>query len=386
MQQTHRILVIDDDGLTRELLSRTLGRYGYEVVQSADGSHALGLVEQERPALVVSDYEMPGFTGADFCRRVRNHADFEIASLPIILLTAHTGEEHEVECLEAGANDFVSKPVNAQVLRARIETQIRLHDLQAEMRRQTAELQAWRDTHERDLEAAQITQQAILPARPPILPGWDVAAEYRPVIHVGGDIYDWTRLSTWEWLFWVADATGHGASAALMTTLTKLVFRHATSEAALPSEILAAVNADVFGALRGKSFMTAACCSLEPETGRLRFSGSGHPPLIIRRADGRTEMLASQSPPVGILARHQVSDTDAVLEPGDVALLYTDGLYSGLGRDVAQRTPDSLLEELPQPRGTAADFLRDLMGNLSRGMEKPLFPDDIAAIAILRKG
>jgi phosphoserine phosphatase RsbU/P len=264
-----RILVIDDDRLTRQLLTRTLEREGFEVVESADGREALQLIENARPSLIVSDYEMPEFTGAQLCEIVRRHQDPEMADLPIILLTAHAGEEHEVECLQAGANDFVSKPVNTAVLRARIDTQLRLHALRAQLQQQNAELEEWRRSHELDLQAAQITQQAILPPRPPQVEGWETAAHYQPVIQVGGDMYDWQRLSDGGWIFWIADATGHGASAALLTTLTKLVFRHAVSESeAEPAQILKAANDGFFSVLKGNSFMTAACLAVHPVSGR----------------------------------------------------------------------------------------------------------------------
>ena len=143
------------------------------------------------------------------------------------MLTGMGGEEQEVFCLEAGASDFVTKPVNPAVLKARIDTQLRLSNLRRQLERQNQELADWRAELERDLEAARATQQTIIPQPLPALPGWDMAAHYQPVIQVGGDIYDWLRLPDGRGFFWIADATGHGASAALLTALAKLLFRHA---------------------------------------------------------------------------------------------------------------------------------------------------------------
>src|SRR4051812_39685481 len=208
------ILLIDDDRFARDTLARLLERQGFTCAVSNDGREALQLLESARPSLVLCDYEMPEFTGAEVCELIRKHSNPELASLPIILLTAHAGEQPEVESLEAGANDFVTKPVNMAVLRARIDTHLRLHALRRQLEAQKAELEDWRRNHELDLEAAQITQRAILPVRLPAVGGWDVAAEFQPVIQVGGDMYDWIRLPNDRWLFWIADATGHGASAA----------------------------------------------------------------------------------------------------------------------------------------------------------------------------
>ena len=146
------------------------------------------------------------------------------------MLTGHVGEESEIRCLKAGADDFVTKPINLAVLRARIETQLRLRSMREQLQQQNDELEAWRRNLERDLAAARLTQQSLIPQKPPRLPGWQLAACYRPVIQVGGDIYGWLRMTDGRILFWIADATGHGASAALLTTLAKLLFHHGTVE------------------------------------------------------------------------------------------------------------------------------------------------------------
>ena len=203
------------------------------------------------------------------------------------MLTGHGGEESEVLCLEAGADDFVTKPINQAVLRARIETQLRLRSMREQLQQQNDELEAWRTNLERDLEAARLTQQSLIPQKPPQLEGWEVAAAYRPVIQVGGDIYGWLRMADGRTLFWIADATGHGASAALLTTLAKLLFHHGSVEHTQPAAIMRAVNNDFRSIFGARSFMTAMCVALDPETGRASVVGAGHPPLLVTRAKRR---------------------------------------------------------------------------------------------------
>ena len=140
------------------------------------------------------------------------------------MLTGDGGEESEVHCLEAGANDFVTKPIRLPVLRARIETQLRLQSLRRQLQEQNDELEAWRENLEGDLAAARLTQRSLIPQQPPQLPGWEVATVYRPVIQVGGDIYGWLKLMDRRTLFWIADATGHGAAAALLDHLGEVAF------------------------------------------------------------------------------------------------------------------------------------------------------------------
>src|SRR5260370_8680691 len=96
--------------------------------------------------------------------------------------------------------------------------------MRRQLERQNNELEEWRRNLERDLAAARLTQQSLIPQKPPELAGWEVADCYRPVIQVGGDIYGWLRVPDGRILFWIADATGHGASAAPLTTRAKSLF------------------------------------------------------------------------------------------------------------------------------------------------------------------
>src|SRR5882724_11465806 len=257
-----RILVADDDATSRKLLTRILTRAGFTCTEAPDGIEALKQLHDDAPSLLLLDYDMPGMNGAEVLKQLRRDGNAIVAQIPAIMLTGHGGEESEVLCLEAGADDFVTKPINTAVLRARIETQLRLRSMREQLQEQNDELEAWRRNLERDLSAARLTQQSLIPHKPPKLSGWDIATCFRPVIQVGGDIYGWLRMRDDRFLFWIADATGHGASAALITTLTKLLFHHGTTERDTPAAIMQGVNSDFRSIFGARSFMTAMCVAL----------------------------------------------------------------------------------------------------------------------------
>jgi serine phosphatase RsbU (regulator of sigma subunit) len=379
-----RILVADDDATSRKLLLRILTRAGFTCTEAPDGIAALKELHDNPPSLLLLDYDMPGMNGAEVLKQLRHDGNAIIAQIPAIMLTGHGGEESEVLCLEAGADDFVTKPINDAVLRARIDTQLRLRSMRSQLQKQNDELEAWRQNLERDLEAARLTQQSLIPQKPPMLPGWDIAACYQPVIQVGGDIYGWLRMADSRTLFWIVDATGHGASAALLTTLAKLLFHHGTAENNEPTEIMEAVNNDFRSIFGARSFMTAMCVALEATTGRASVVGAGHPPLLVARAGGRTESIASSAPPLGLLERSEFVEEVVGLEPGDAFLLYTDGIY-GSGHGENPHLSAKRLAESLQPIAESAQALLDRVANCTGTRdngEEP--PDDVAAIAVRR--
>jgi sigma-B regulation protein RsbU (phosphoserine phosphatase) len=300
------------------------------------------------------------------------------------MLTGHGGEESEVLCLEAGADDFVTKPINAAVLRARIETQLRLRSMRHQLQQQNDELEEWRRNLERDLAAARLTQQSLIPQKPPELAGWEIADCYRPVIQVGGDIYGWLRVRDGRTLFWIADATGHGASAALLTALAKLLFHHGSAEHDAPAALMKAVNDDFRSIFGARSFMTAMCVALDPTTGRASVVGAGHPPLLISRHDGTSETIPSVAPPLGLVERAQFSETIIDLARGDGFLLYSDGLF-GVPRDEQGRlTPQRLAKMLDSTAPSAEALLTRLLNQTASDHDNQIKPDDVTAIVVRR--
>lgn len=379
-----RILVADDDATSRKLLTRILTRAGFDCAEAPDGIEALKLLRADPPSLLLLDYDMPGMDGAEVLKQLRRDGNAAVAQIPAIMLTGHGGEESEVLCLEAGADDFVTKPINDAVLRARIDTQLRLRSMRSQLQEQNDELEAWRRNLERDLEAARLTQQSLIPQKPPVLPGWDIAACYRPVIQVGGDIYGWLRMADGRTLFWIADATGHGASAALLTTLAKLLFHHGTAEHNQPAEIMEAVNNDFRSIFGARSFMTAMCVALDATTGRASVVGAGHPPLLVARSGGRTESIPSSAPPLGLLEHSEFIEASVDLDPGDAFFLYTDGIY-GSAHEENPRLSSSRLAEMLQPLAENAQVLLDrVIDQTAIHDEGKVPPDDVAAIAVRR--
>src|SRR5438874_1719717 len=378
------ILVVDDDALSRRLLAQLLTAAGYKCLVCEDGSKALQIIHAKPPSLLLLDFDMPGLNGAEVLTRLRSDPDPGVAQIPVVMLTAHGSEQSEVSCLQAGADDFVTKPVNAAVLRARIETQLRLRSMRRQLEQQNDELENWRRDLERDLAAARLTQQSLIPQKPPALLGWEVATCYRPVIQVGGDIYGWLRMKDGRILFWIADGTGHGAAAALLTTLAKLLFHHGSVEHDTPAHVMEAVNHDFRSIFGGRSFMTAMCVAVDPATGRATVVGAGHPPVLIARQGGGTGSIASVAPPLGLIEHPEFTETTVDLDSGDAFLLYTDGLFGAAKGERLRLTPQLLEKMLDRSAPNAEALLRGILNQAVPENGQDALPDDLAALAVRR--
>lgn len=382
MQDAPQILIVDDETTSRELLARALISAGFTCRQSDHALQALRITHEERPTVILLDYKMPELDGLEMLKRIRGHADPKIAQIPVIMMTG--SDENEVLCLEAGADDFVTKPINIAVLRARIETQLRLGSMRLQLQKQTDEAEAGRLNLERDLDAARLTQQSLIPQALPAIGGWDIATCHQPLIQVGGDIYGWLRLKDDRYLFWIADAAGHGAAAALLTTLAKLLFHHASLEHDTPAAIMRAVNNDFRGTFRGRSFMTAMAVALDPASGKVSVCGAGHPPLLVTRFGHGTETISSSAPPLG-LAEQDFGETIVDLARGDSFVLYTDGLFGGEKDDQPLSTPTQLAGALNPFSSSAQNLLSQLLNRARSGGDTVEPSDDVAAVVVRRE-
>ncbi len=147
-----RVLVVDDTPQNVKLLADILGAKGFVAITAASGEEALAKLAAERPDLVLLDVMMPGLSGYDVCRRIR--AEPATALLPVVLVTSLDPHQERVKGIEAGADDFLSKPIHQAELLARVRSLLRIKALQDEVRRQADQLREWNATLEERVQAA----------------------------------------------------------------------------------------------------------------------------------------------------------------------------------------------------------------------------------------
>ena len=146
----HKVLVVDDTPMNVKLLADLLGVKGYMVITAASGLEALEKVEKEQPDLVLLDVVMPGMSGYEVCRKIRNSP--ETAFLPVVMVTALDPNQERIKGIEAGADDFLMKPIHQAELLARVGSLIRVKDLHAQVRLQAAKLAEWNRTLEQRVQ------------------------------------------------------------------------------------------------------------------------------------------------------------------------------------------------------------------------------------------
>ena len=146
LEKAARVLIVDDTPANVKLLEDLLGFHGYEIEAASDGETALAMIGDHMPDLVLLDVLMPGLSGYEVCRAIRANPDH--AMLPVVMITAMQDREERVKGIEAGADDFLSKPINPPELLARVKSILRIRRLYETVQRQKEQLAAWNRTLE----------------------------------------------------------------------------------------------------------------------------------------------------------------------------------------------------------------------------------------------
>jgi len=204
-------------------------------------------------------------------------------------------------------------------------------------------------------------QRSLLPRSFPEVPGWRFAAEYEPAREVGGDLYDVYRLggdSADVVVLLIADVTGKGVPAALLMADTKALLRAAADHAPGPADALARVNRILALERRSSLFVTAALAEVDVWTGGVRLASAGHESPLVVRTDGRVETISASGFILGAVGDAGYEEGSGSIGPGEVVLLYTDGVTEARNPQGAFYGDTRLRALLGGLAGSAADDVR----------------------------
>jgi sigma-B regulation protein RsbU (phosphoserine phosphatase) len=339
-----KILIVDDLPFNVELLDHVLRAEGFQTLSAGDGAMAFAISRSNQPDLILMDVMMPDESGFETCAKLKS--DPLTADIPIIFVSALDDVKNKVKGLKIGGVDYVSKPVHAEEVLARVRVHLRIRENNRAIARQNqSRLEEFRDA-----------QQAIL-ARPADHPDASFAVYYQPLEGAGGDFYDVVTIGPGLFGYFVADVSGHGVSAAFLTAAIKALLRQYSGPLYSPEDTMRGVDAVMRQMLGQEQYLTACYAQWNRGTGRLSVVSAGHPPLILIKASGEAQTLKMDSDPLGLFSALVLQRKDLWVSPGDRFFLYTDGLIEcclgGRRHDGIGRLVHSCLLHRASPLGEA---------------------------------
>jgi|GEM_PF-636129 len=325
--QTRRptILIVDDSPECTSLLHEVLGER-YSVITANDGNKGLLLAKGEHaPDVILLDIKMPGMDGYEVCHLLKS--DPRLARIPVIFLSGLETTEDKVRAFQTGGVDYITKPFQLDEVRARVSTHLRLRQIQQELELKQHELEAAYGELDREFRTVGEVLAQLLPASLPEIPGFDCASWHRLARRAGGDYFDLLPIDGRRWGLFVADVSGHGPPAAVVSAMIHIML-HLAPHKEDPCAVMTFLNDSLAGRVQQDQFVTAFYGVLDPTAATLLCIAAGHPPPVHIRCDTNTSVLCplDEGLPFGIRPGEQYRSTTLSLSPGDLLVCYTDGI------------------------------------------------------------
>jgi serine phosphatase RsbU (regulator of sigma subunit) len=316
MSGPERIVVIDDNANDTQVIRRFLERKGYAVDAATSGEEGLALAKRIPPDAFVVDYRMPGIDGFEVTRRIKS--DPQLKNIPVLLLTGADAPSNVVDGLATGADDFVTKSSDAEILFARLRALLRVKHYQDELRKLNQQIT-------RDLQIARRVQEALVPAGSFRSPRVEIRSAYMPSETLSGDFYDYFLHDNVMYLF-VADVSGHGLPAAILVALLKSYIHTEADPNTRLSDLMARLNDFLFSVSLPTQFATAQLFRLDGQ-GILEYANAAHPGFLLFQREQRKVMFIEEpSPLLGAMPQMAYDERAVKIAPGDTLFMYTDGL------------------------------------------------------------
>ena len=332
------ILAVDDDTDILDLVQMSLTADGFDVVTASNGPEALEQASAHSPDLILLDLMMPGMGGFEVMEKLK--ADSQTRTIPVIMLTARAQTHEKVQGLNAGADDYITKPFDLKELTARIEAVLGRTRPTKYINPLIGAMGDWFTetgveqlaTH---LQTATMIQQKLLPQGAPDLPGFDIAGLLRSSMAVSGDFYDFIPLGSEAGRLGIAiaDVRGKGIPASLLMVMIRTALRLVCRVESSPGSVLKRINDLLAIDTDPELFATMVYGILDSRSMTFTYSNAGHCyPLLMRNVPGEQSEESIITPlTVGgmILGSFNFAafESETIsLDPGDAILLYTDGV------------------------------------------------------------
>jgi len=337
-----RVLVVDDDPTNHDILDRRLRRHRLNTTGCGDGREALERLRRELFDLVLLSVGLPGMNGFEVLTTIKS--DPELRHIPVLMVSGFDGDDRIARCIEAGADDYLTKPFNPILLRARVGSCIERKRRRDQEQATYQALVASQQRLAAELAEAGAYVQSLLPAplSEPIFADWT----FQPSAQLGGDAFDYQHLDDDHFAVCLLDVCGHGVGAALLGVSALNVVRSQAlpgTDFRDPAAVLTGLNRAFPMERQNQQYFTAWYGVYNRSRRELRYASGGHPPALLFAETGAPLSLRTPAPPIGCFPDTVYVNRQVTAESGCELFVLSDGVY-----------------ELPLPEGrcgTLAEFI-----------------------------
>lgn len=364
-----RILVVDDEPGMLRAVERVLSG-DHQVIGTRHSRDALSMADEFLPDLAIVDIRMPDLDGFELMAQLK----MRVGAPDVILMTGSVDDLDEklVRAIRSPAFYFIQKPFDREVLRTLVERCIELRWRREDHRQTLKRL-------ETEMAEARAFQQSLLPDRERIVDRVSVCCRYSPCSGLGGDLYDYVSAPRGQTALLIADVSGHGVSAAMLTGIVKSAFHASHVDGFDPISVVDRVSMGL-AAFSPERFVTLVAALISPEERHLRYVNAGHPPILVWGPARTPEWLPATGPLVSPVLRGTTWDASVVpMNERDHLLLYTDGVWEPLA-NADGRAEERFTSAVDRAPAGGALLLDTILADVHHALAGELQPDDLTLL------
>ncbi len=371
---SYSVLIIDDDPVTQLMLRRILTQQGYTVFTADNGADGFAAAEEQHPALIICDWVMPVMDGIEVCRRLKNCPS--LCTTFFILLTSRTDLGDRIEGLNAGADEFLAKPIDMNELKARVRAGLRLYQL-------NQDLQAQKQCLEKELAEAASYVRSLLPASQET--PFKIETLFQPSQELGGDCFDYFWLSPHRLVLYLLDVSGHGLGAALPSvSLLNLLRSQSLAEVNYsdPASVLRGLNQAFQMSAQQDKYFTIWYGVYDLPSQTLTFASAGHPPALVFGPKQPMQQLKTPGFPIGWFTDTEYTAQSCQIAYPSTLYLFSDGVYELQQPDGNLWSFVAFQSLLQQQPGLHHQPLTNLRQAIQRSANTQRFLDDFSLLKV----
>lgn len=345
MRDRLTVLIVDDEPFNVDYLVQEMEEYDVDTLTAGNGLEALEQISAHEPDLVLLDIMMPQMDGFEVLAKLK--ADANLNDIPVIIISAHSDMENILKGIELGAEDYLPKPFDPLLLKARVNASLDKKRFRNLEKKYFASIQ-------RELQIGKEIQADFLPEQIPSIDGWQIEVFFQAAKEVSGDLYDIFELPDGKYVIAVGDVTDKGVGSALYMALYRSLIRSFILDRALPDAASAAdrllhaighTNSYICSQHAEPRFLTLFMGVLDPKTGTFDYISAGHDHPFISGRDNKILEIKPTGPLIGMLEEAEFQVESLTLTKEMLLFIYTDGAIDALNT-AQERFGSHRLQEL----------------------------------------
>lgn len=330
-----KLLIVDENEQIIDLISKLLSSSNYDIYTATTGKTAIAKMKIIKPDLIIMDSDLPDMSGFDVCKILKSNADTKYI-LILILISVET-KDYILRSVHSGADDYIIKLFDSTILLSKVQSLLRVKNLSDRLNKQYLELKEKNELIEFQLKMAMQVQRSLIREIDKEIGPIHIISKYMPALEVGGDFYDITKLDNSHIGIIIGDVSGHGISAALLTSMLNMMFSTLSPNCYEPNMLLIDMNKQFYNIFENSDNEMYACvfyAIIDIDSFKITYSNAGQAfPIYVNSKNNTASEIELGGVPIGLMKDSKYVNQTLEYNRGDLLFFHTDGLSDFLYKD-----------------------------------------------------